>query len=142
MKRPADRLQPTIVVVEDNVLLRENVRDYLSARGCKVLECGTLLQAEALVRGESPDAVIADYLLPDGNANSTPGRDEDCATACRSPPRPLDDTRTPRRTTTEPMDHAEAMNPARAQTPKRRGASRSGLGKFPRRKAHNDHAGS
>ncbi len=64
----ADRLQPTIVVVEDNVLLRENVRDYLSDRGCKVLECGTLLEAEALVRGESPDAVIADYLLPDGNA--------------------------------------------------------------------------
>jgi DNA-binding NtrC family response regulator len=64
----AGRLQPTIVVVEDNALLRENVRDYLGDRGCTVLECGTLADAEALVRSEAPDAVIADYLLPDGNA--------------------------------------------------------------------------
>jgi DNA-binding NtrC family response regulator len=64
----ADRLQPKILIVEDNALLRENVRDYLGDRGCNVLECGTLLQAEAMVRGESPDVVIADYLLPDGNA--------------------------------------------------------------------------
>lgn len=64
----ADRLKPTILVVEDNALLRENLRDYLSDRGCDVHECDTLLRAEALVRLHSPDVVIVDYLLPDGNA--------------------------------------------------------------------------
>jgi len=64
----AGRLQSTILVVEDNALVRENVRDYLSDRGCNVLACETLAEAEALVRSESPDVVIVDYLLPDGNA--------------------------------------------------------------------------
>jgi len=63
-----DGLRPAIVVVEDNALVRANVRDYLSDRGCRVLECDTVGHAEALVRGESPDVVIVDYLLPDGNA--------------------------------------------------------------------------
>jgi DNA-binding NtrC family response regulator len=64
----ADRLQSTILVVEDNALLRTNVCDYLGDRGCNVLECDTLQKTEELVRSEAPDVVIVDYLLPDGNA--------------------------------------------------------------------------
>jgi DNA-binding response OmpR family regulator len=59
------------VLVEDDDDLRSEIGEYLRRRGHEVTDCGTLAEARRLLgdmaSGRSPDAVICDVNLPDGN---------------------------------------------------------------------------
>jgi DNA-binding NtrC family response regulator len=57
-----------ILVVEDDLVLRRGIRDFLESRGFGVADAPDLKQARAQFQRERPDAVVLDYLLPDGNA--------------------------------------------------------------------------
>jgi len=57
-----------IMVVEDEPIVRFGIRDYLESRGFDVDEAASLEQARAVYQRTRPDAVVLDYLLPDGNA--------------------------------------------------------------------------
>ena len=54
----------TILVVEDEDILREVVFDYLTASGYKVLEAADGEQALELFNANSVDLVILDIVLP------------------------------------------------------------------------------
>jgi DNA-binding response OmpR family regulator len=55
----------TILVVEDEVTLREALVYNLNKEGYTVLQAGTGLDALALARAEAPDVVILDLMLPE-----------------------------------------------------------------------------
>jgi len=55
----------TILVVEDEVTLREALVYNLNKEGYTVLQAGTGLDALALAREEAPDVVILDLMLPE-----------------------------------------------------------------------------
>src|SRR5258708_16411628 len=57
-----------ILVVEDDLVLRRGIREFLESRGFGVADAPDLKQARAQFQRERPDAVVLDYLLPDGNA--------------------------------------------------------------------------
>lgn len=57
-----------ILVIDDEASVRFGICDYLEAKGYEVAEAETCREAEESFRSDRPDAVIADYLLPDGNA--------------------------------------------------------------------------
>ena len=55
----------TILVVEDEITLREALVYNLNKEGYTVLQAGTGLQALALARQHAPDVVILDLMLPE-----------------------------------------------------------------------------
>ena len=57
-----------ILVVEDEPIVRFGIRDFLESRGFDVDEAASLEQARTVYQRTRPDAVVLDYLLPDGNA--------------------------------------------------------------------------
>jgi DNA-binding NtrC family response regulator len=57
-----------ILLVEDEPIVRFGIRDFLESRGFDVEEAGSLEQARAAYQRTRPDAIVLDYLLPDGNA--------------------------------------------------------------------------
>ncbi|MDQ3684154.1 MAG: sigma-54 dependent transcriptional regulator [Acidobacteriota bacterium] len=57
-----------ILIIDDESSVRFGICDYLEAKGYDVAEAGNCREAEESFRTARPDAVIADYLLPDGNA--------------------------------------------------------------------------
>lgn len=56
-----------IFVIEDNTLIREGVRDYLAIAGDTVTEFGGAAGVVEAVRTKTPDLLILDIMLPDGN---------------------------------------------------------------------------
>jgi two-component system KDP operon response regulator KdpE len=63
MTPPAD----TVLVVEDEAPMRRFLRSSLSSHGFKVLEAGTLNEAEQIATDSPPDAILLDLGLPDGD---------------------------------------------------------------------------
>ncbi|HTU03605.1 MAG TPA: sigma-54 dependent transcriptional regulator [Candidatus Sulfotelmatobacter sp.] len=57
-----------ILVVDDEAGIRFGVGSFLRSHGYEVEEAENAATAQALVRASRPDAVIMDYLLPDGTA--------------------------------------------------------------------------
>jgi DNA-binding NtrC family response regulator len=63
-----------ILVVEDEVGSRFGIRRFLEAKGYDVHEAGTWKEAEGLFGTAVPDAVLLDYMLPDGDGVNLLGR--------------------------------------------------------------------
>jgi CheY-like chemotaxis protein len=64
-----ERLQLTVLVVEDNVSLRALIRDYLEVEGCTVISAGDGAEAMSLAT-EFPgriDVLLTDVILPGKN---------------------------------------------------------------------------
>ena len=57
-----------ILIVDDDPAIRFGLRDFLETRGYRVEEAATAAEAEQLFRSASPDVVVSDYRLPDGDA--------------------------------------------------------------------------
>ncbi|MEQ1918965.1 MAG: response regulator transcription factor [Elusimicrobiota bacterium] len=64
-KRPAPRRK--IVIVDDDVLIRETVRLALDHAGYYVIAVGEPERAVAVVTAEKPDLVIMDLYMPGGD---------------------------------------------------------------------------
>jgi CheY-like chemotaxis protein len=60
---------PTILVVDDDSLIRYALRDALTGDGYRVLEAETAAEAVAKSR-DGVDLVLLDYRLPDGDGLS------------------------------------------------------------------------
>ncbi len=58
---------PLVLVVEDEKELRRFIRAALTAHGHRLLEAGTVAEAKALATSSSPDLVLLDLGLPDGD---------------------------------------------------------------------------
>jgi two-component system KDP operon response regulator KdpE len=63
--RPATA--PTVLIVEDEKLIRRFVRSSLEEEGCRVIEAGSVAQGLIESAEQKPDLVILDLGLPDGN---------------------------------------------------------------------------
>ena len=57
----------TVLVVEDEVPMRRFLRSALTTHGFRVVEAGTLREAEGLLTSAPPDAILLDLGLPDGD---------------------------------------------------------------------------
>jgi DNA-binding NtrC family response regulator len=57
-----------VLIVDDEPAVRFGIRDFLESQGFDVDEAESLEQARAVHPRTRPDAVMLDYLLPDGNA--------------------------------------------------------------------------
>ncbi len=57
-----------ILVVDDEAGIRFGIRDFLEAQGYEVDETDSCQGVREIFRMSRPDAVIIDYVLPDGNA--------------------------------------------------------------------------
>lgn len=58
--------RPTVLIVDDEPLIRWALRQQLEADGLRILEAPNGHQALALARGE-PELVLLDYRLPDAS---------------------------------------------------------------------------
>src|SRR4030088_3352450 len=56
-----------ILVIEDDVALRTEIIEFLVRRRHRPTGCGTLAEATAALEIMTPDAVLSDINLPDGN---------------------------------------------------------------------------
>lgn len=58
---------PIVLVVEDEVPLRESVARHLAASGYTVVEAGSVAEGQAAAWEHQPDVILLDVLLPDGS---------------------------------------------------------------------------
>lgn len=59
--------RPDVLIVDDNTELLSFLEQYLSASGWRIRTAGSARTARELFAARVPDAVVLDYLLPDGN---------------------------------------------------------------------------
>jgi DNA-binding NtrC family response regulator len=57
-----------VLIVEDEAGVRFGIRDFLEAKGFEIEEATSCQEAIESFQSSRPDAVFADYMLPDGNA--------------------------------------------------------------------------
>jgi DNA-binding NtrC family response regulator len=57
-----------ILIVDDEAGVRFGIREFLETRGYKAEDADCCQAAESLFRTMGPDAVVSDYMLPDGTA--------------------------------------------------------------------------
>jgi two-component system, OmpR family, KDP operon response regulator KdpE len=60
-------MSDTVLIVEDELPMRRFLRTALSANGFDVVEAGSMREAEQLVTGSPPGAILLDLGLPDGD---------------------------------------------------------------------------
>ena len=60
-------MEKTILLVEDDVFIRNNVCSLLQQEGYHTAACSSLEEARITMRQCVPDLVILDVLLPDGS---------------------------------------------------------------------------
>ena len=58
----------TILLVDDEPMIRGPLREFLELRGHRVVEADTAEKAREAFRDTHPDLVLLDYSLPDANA--------------------------------------------------------------------------
>jgi DNA-binding NtrC family response regulator len=56
-----------LLLVEDDVGIRQAIRRYFAKRGFEVLEADGCAAAEEQIRAGAPDVAVVDYYLPDGD---------------------------------------------------------------------------
>jgi two-component system KDP operon response regulator KdpE len=60
-------MSDTVLIVEDELPMRRFLRTALTAHGFRVQEAGSMREAEQLVTGTPPAAILLDLGLPDGD---------------------------------------------------------------------------
>ncbi len=74
--RPRPALNVTVLVVEDDAIVRDGLSAMLTGCGCRVLTAATCAQAlDHANRGPRPDVIVADYGLSDGRTGTEAIRD-------------------------------------------------------------------
>lgn len=66
MKTPL-RPAPSVLLVEDDAGIRQSIRAALMSEGCQVIEAPSLARGRIDLSGRSPDLLILDLGLPDGD---------------------------------------------------------------------------
>ena len=61
-------MKKTVLLVDDDGIIRNSAALYLEAKGFEVLQAGDCAHAQIVFRSKRPDAAIVDYALPDGDA--------------------------------------------------------------------------
>ncbi len=56
-----------ILLIDDEPAVRSGIRDFLASHGCEVEEADNRRAGHEAFRSRRPDAVVLDYLLPDGD---------------------------------------------------------------------------
>ncbi len=64
-EKATGRTQPTVLVVDDNEELRALLREWMSRRGCRVVEAADGPTAVRLAMSERPDLVLMDLHMPE-----------------------------------------------------------------------------
>jgi DNA-binding NtrC family response regulator len=67
-------LRHKILIVDDEEGVRFGIRNFLESKGYEMLEAISCAQAQEVFQEERPDAVIADFRLPDGDGLDLLGR--------------------------------------------------------------------
>ena len=57
-------MSSTIIVIEDDDTLADNIREFLERQGHEAIACGTAEAALEMIRSIEPDLVLSDYNLP------------------------------------------------------------------------------
>ncbi len=57
----------SVLIVEDDADLRASIAALVEREGFRTIECDTLAQARERIAESSPDVVLLDLALPDGN---------------------------------------------------------------------------
>jgi DNA-binding NtrC family response regulator len=57
----------TLLVVDDEAVVRRSIRRVFGAEGYRVIEGETVAQGQELFRKSPPDVALIDYMLPDGD---------------------------------------------------------------------------
>jgi len=60
-------MQHSILIVEDEALIRDLIKTYLEPVGCLITEVGDLAAARKTFSGAAQDVVLLDLRLPDGS---------------------------------------------------------------------------
>lgn len=58
-------MQPTLLIIDDEHLIRKVLRHHFERKGYRVLEASTASEGLHLVREETPDVILLDLKLPD-----------------------------------------------------------------------------
>jgi DNA-binding response OmpR family regulator len=67
----AEQERPVVLVIEDQTMVRDFVRDAVTGFGYDVLTAGSAGEALAALRGERPAVILLDIGLPDAAGTAT-----------------------------------------------------------------------